>query len=57
MKCFHRLKWIPSNYNNVTMVHIPNDQVWKPDIMVFNSVRHEEIDMTNVLAYSGGSIW
>ena len=29
-----RLKWAPSNYENVSKVHIRPELLWRPDIMV-----------------------
>ncbi len=30
------LVWNPSEFNNITMMHIPANKIWKPDILVYN---------------------
>ncbi|XP_023321649.1 neuronal acetylcholine receptor subunit alpha-6 [Eurytemora carolleeae] len=52
-----RLKWIPENYENVSVVHLGPDKVWKPDIMVYNSLQHFDYEMTDVGLVSSGLIW
>ena len=33
-----RLAWNPADYDGVEMLHVPADMVWKPDLMLYNSV-------------------
>lgn len=36
------LKWDKEDYNDLEMINIPSDLVWKPDIVLYNkSVRKE----------------
>jgi nicotinic acetylcholine receptor len=30
------LCWTPSEYGNITSLHIPYEHVWKPDIVLYN---------------------
>ena len=30
------LIWDPEDYDNITVVYIPGDMIWKPDIMISN---------------------
>lgn len=32
-----RLKWDPKEYGGVTMTHIPSEQLWRPDIVLYNN--------------------
>ncbi|XP_022292441.2 neuronal acetylcholine receptor subunit alpha-6-like isoform X1 [Crassostrea virginica] len=34
----YRLSWEPSKYGGITTVHLPASSVWKPDIVLINSV-------------------
>lgn len=52
-----RLKWAPSNYENVSKVHIRPELLWRPDIMVYNSVEHFDYQMTEILVLSNGDVW
>ena len=31
-----KLSWHPSNYDGVEMIHVPAEQIWQPDIVLFN---------------------
>ena len=54
-----RLKWVPTNYENISTVHLAPSKVWHPDIMVYNSVQHFDYEMTDLLVTSTGtvSVW
>ena len=54
-----RLKWVPTNYENISTVHLAPDKVWHPDMMVYNSVQHFDYEMTDLLVTSTGtvSVW
>lgn len=30
----YKLRWNPSEYGNVQMLHVPSDHIWRPDIVV-----------------------
>ncbi|KAK7009146.1 D-arabinose 1-dehydrogenase (NAD(P)(+)), partial [Biomphalaria glabrata] len=32
----HRLKWDPAEYGGVKVLNIPSDQLWKPDLVLYN---------------------
>ncbi|KAK1798000.1 hypothetical protein P4O66_000505 [Electrophorus voltai] len=53
----HYLKWNISEYADVMSVRFPDNQIWKPDILLYNSA-DEQFDATfhtNVLVVSNGA--
>lgn len=32
----YKLKWNPMDYGNVDMLHVPSDNIWRPDIVLYN---------------------
>ncbi|KAL7646110.1 UNVERIFIED_CONTAM: hypothetical protein RMT77_003011 [Armadillidium vulgare] len=32
----YKLKWDPKEYGGVTMLHVPSDHIWRPDIVLYN---------------------
>merc|ERR1719347_242926 len=52
-----RLKWAPTNYENVSTVHLSPDTIWHPDIMVYNSVEHFEYEQVDMMIQFDGQIW
>ena len=51
-----RLKWVATNYENISTVHLAPDKIWHPDIMVYNSVQHFDYEMTDLLVTSTGTV-
>jgi len=54
-----RLSWTPSEYGGAAVIRIPADNVWKPDITLYNSA--DPVNMincwnSNVLIYPSGEI-
>ncbi|XP_066152609.1 acetylcholine receptor subunit alpha-like isoform X1 [Euwallacea fornicatus] len=33
----YKLKWNPRDYGNVDMLHVPSDNIWRPDIVLYNN--------------------
>ncbi|KAE9551715.1 hypothetical protein FO519_005079 [Halicephalobus sp. NKZ332] len=33
----YKMVWNPAEYGNVTEIRLPHDQLWKPDVILFNS--------------------
>jgi len=33
----YKLKWNPEEYGGVTMLHVPSDHIWRPDIVLYNN--------------------
>jgi hypothetical protein len=53
------LKWNQEDYDNISFIHLPEDLVWKPDIMVYNNIRLNEMDnfgKTKVIVYANGIV-
>uniref|UniRef100_A0A3P9K8Y8 Cholinergic receptor, nicotinic, alpha 9 n=1 Tax=Oryzias latipes TaxID=8090 RepID=A0A3P9K8Y8_ORYLA len=54
------LKWDKEDYDNLEMINIPSDRVWKPDIVLYNKADEESSgpSTTNVkLRYNGEIVW
>ncbi|XP_066503740.1 neuronal acetylcholine receptor subunit alpha-7a [Hoplias malabaricus] len=53
----HYLKWNISDYPGVTSVRFPDNQIWKPDILLYNSAdeRFDATFHTNILVSSNGA--
>ncbi|KAL1492030.1 hypothetical protein ABEB36_012534 [Hypothenemus hampei] len=33
----YKLQWNPTDYGNVDMLHVPSDNIWRPDIVLYNN--------------------
>ncbi|KAK4008861.1 hypothetical protein OUZ56_013987 [Daphnia magna] len=33
----YKLQWEPSEYGEVSMLHVPSDHIWRPDISLYNN--------------------
>ncbi|CAG0913787.1 unnamed protein product [Notodromas monacha] len=33
----YKLRWTPSEYGDVQMLHVPSDHIWRPDIVLYNN--------------------
>uniref|UniRef100_A0A3Q3W5E7 Uncharacterized protein n=1 Tax=Mola mola TaxID=94237 RepID=A0A3Q3W5E7_MOLML len=54
------LKWNKEDYDELEMINIPSDLVWKPDIVLYNKADEESAGApsTNVkLRYNGEIVW
>ena len=50
------LRWAASNYENISRVHVGPERLWRPDIMVYNSVEHFDYETTDLLLTSDGTV-
>eukprot|EP00918_Siedleckia_nematoides_P073792 GHVU01161177.1.p1 GENE.GHVU01161177.1~~GHVU01161177.1.p1 ORF type:complete len:230 (-),score=15.06 GHVU01161177.1:160-849(-) len=50
------LKWDPKKYGGVSTVRLPDYEVWKPDIKLYNSHTKPTIESSNVVVYSSGDV-
>lgn len=53
------MKWNPDDYGNLSILHVSEHEVWKPDVSLYNSATGNGMDIfgyTNCLVYSNGSI-
>ena len=32
----HKLTWDPAEYNNVSRLYVPSQDIWLPDIVLYN---------------------
>jgi len=52
-----RLKWNPSEYNNINIIRFPASQIWTPDVKIFNSHKDDEMRAdVNLLIHSDGKV-
>lgn len=56
----HYLTWDPSEYGNIKEVRLPISNIWKPDVLLYNSV-DQQFDSTwpvnAVVLYTGNVTW
>ncbi|XP_055929943.1 acetylcholine receptor subunit alpha-type acr-16-like [Argiope bruennichi] len=53
------LKWDPSEFNNITVLRLPNDLVWKPDLSIYTASPDSALfptSNTQVLVYNDGTV-
>uniref|UniRef100_A0AC34F3F2 Uncharacterized protein n=1 Tax=Panagrolaimus sp. ES5 TaxID=591445 RepID=A0AC34F3F2_9BILA len=56
----YKLKWDPSKFNNIRKLHIPSDQIWIPDILLYNNADgepHISIMSDAIVYYTGMVVW
>ncbi|KAM9769775.1 neuronal acetylcholine receptor subunit alpha-9-I [Menidia menidia] len=54
------LKWDKEDYDDLEMINIPSDLVWKPDIVLYNKADEESSGPSNTnvkLRYNGEIVW
>uniref|UniRef100_A0A1A9WKY0 Neurotransmitter-gated ion-channel ligand-binding domain-containing protein n=1 Tax=Glossina brevipalpis TaxID=37001 RepID=A0A1A9WKY0_9MUSC len=52
--------WTPESFHNITTIHISPNEIWKPDITLFNSAGNEDDfvgDTQILLTFDGKFIW
>jgi len=55
-----RLSWNPAEYGNIKYLHIPSDNLWKPDLAIYNNADGDFIIMETVRAkvsHTGSVVW
>ncbi|CAF4483327.1 unnamed protein product, partial [Rotaria sp. Silwood2] len=52
------LKWDPMNFNNITNISIPANELWRPDLVLFNNAdgNYEVTLMTKATVYYDGRV-
>ncbi|XP_041361554.1 acetylcholine receptor subunit alpha-like [Gigantopelta aegis] len=58
--CDRKLKWTPDEYGGVDKLYVPSDQIWLPDIVLYNNAdgNYEVTLMTKAtLHYNGKVVW
>uniref|UniRef100_A0AC34RFT0 Neurotransmitter-gated ion-channel ligand-binding domain-containing protein n=1 Tax=Panagrolaimus sp. JU765 TaxID=591449 RepID=A0AC34RFT0_9BILA len=56
----YKLKWDPSKFNNIRKLHVPSDQIWIPDILLYNNADgepHISIMSDAIVYYTGLVVW
>lgn len=56
----YKLRWDPEEYGGVTKLHVPAEQIWLPDLIVYNNAdgNYDVTIMTKaVLHYDGRVVW
>ncbi|KAE9549423.1 hypothetical protein FO519_007356, partial [Halicephalobus sp. NKZ332] len=54
----YQLRWDPEEYGNITNIRFPTGQIWKPDVLLYNSVdsNFDSTYPTNMIAYNTGDV-
>ncbi|VDK83074.1 unnamed protein product [Litomosoides sigmodontis] len=54
----YKLRWDKSKYGNITDVRFPAGKIWKPDVLLYNSVdaNFDSTYPTNIIVYNTGDI-
>ncbi|XP_055329446.1 neuronal acetylcholine receptor subunit alpha-10-like isoform X2 [Paramacrobiotus metropolitanus] len=57
----NKLIWNPIDFGNVTSLMLPMDQIWKPDILLYNNADseyyHKMINTNGIIQYDGNVTW
>jgi len=56
----YKLKWDPEEYGGVTTLYVPSEQIWLPDMVLYNNAdgNYEITVMTKaILHYDGRVVW
>uniref|UniRef100_A0A7E4ZW14 Neur_chan_LBD domain-containing protein n=1 Tax=Panagrellus redivivus TaxID=6233 RepID=A0A7E4ZW14_PANRE len=56
----YKLKWDPATFNNIKKIHLPSDQIWIPDILLYNNADgepHISIMSDALVYYTGLVVW
>jgi hypothetical protein len=54
-----RLTWNPEEHGGITVLHVPSNDIWKPDIALYNSANPREIMdcfESDAIAFSNGDV-
>lgn len=54
----HRLEWDPQVYGGIDMIHVPAENIWIPDIVLFNNAdgNYELTLVAKAVLYSNGTV-
>lgn len=56
-----KLKWTPSEYGNISKIHLKQHEVWLPDVSLYNSLGNKALDILDsgimTLENSGIIVW
>ncbi|KAH9394411.1 Acetylcholine receptor subunit beta-like 1, partial [Tyrophagus putrescentiae] len=54
----YQIKWDPADYGGISVLRVPPDKVWKPDLVLFNNAdgNYEVRFKSNTLLYPAGTI-
>ncbi|UYV83056.1 nAChRa1 [Cordylochernes scorpioides] len=54
----YKLRWEPEEYGGVSKLHVPAEQIWLPDIVLYNNAdgNYEVTIMTKAIIHSDGTV-
>ncbi|XP_033102308.1 neuronal acetylcholine receptor subunit alpha-3-like [Anneissia japonica] len=54
----YRLKWDPLTYGNLTVIHVPVSDLWKPDLVLYNNANgpYDVIQLTKANVFYNGTV-
>ncbi|VDL61889.1 unnamed protein product [Hymenolepis diminuta] len=52
------LSWVPKEYGNIQSIHIPAEELWRPDIVLYNNVngKYKITTMTRAEVFFNGTV-
>ncbi|KAM3185303.1 hypothetical protein ACTXT7_006658 [Hymenolepis weldensis] len=52
------LSWVPKKYGNIQSIHIPAEELWRPDIVLYNNVngKYKITTMTRAEVFFNGTV-
>ncbi|VDD94600.1 unnamed protein product, partial [Enterobius vermicularis] len=56
----YRFRWDPAKFNGIEKLHIPSDQIWIPDIILYTNADgepHISITSDALVHYTGAIVW
>uniref|UniRef100_A0A0N5AHD7 Acetylcholine receptor subunit alpha-type unc-63 n=1 Tax=Syphacia muris TaxID=451379 RepID=A0A0N5AHD7_9BILA len=56
----YRFRWDPAKFNGIEKLHIPSDQIWTPDIILYTNADgepHISITSDALVHYTGAIVW
>ncbi|XP_071946483.1 neuronal acetylcholine receptor subunit beta-4-like [Antedon mediterranea] len=54
----YRLTWKPEDYGNLTIIHVPVSDLWKPDLVLYNNANgpYDVIQLTKANVFYNGTV-
>ncbi|XP_064614604.1 neuronal acetylcholine receptor subunit alpha-10-like [Liolophura sinensis] len=57
----YKLRWVPEKYGNIEVIRLPFQEVWKPDILLYNNAdvtsQVSSVSTNVIVTFSGNVTW
>lgn len=55
----HNLRWDPEEYGGVKILYVPSEQIWLPDLVLYNNAdgNYEITIMTKAVVHYNGTVF